>query len=258
LAIHRFFLVEPLPSVAVAGVPLALDEGDLHHLVDVLRLGRGDRVMAVGTDGRESRATLRTVSAAGVVADLDAPVVQPPRPRVSLAAALSRRERWELALQKATELGVAEVLPFVASRCVVRLEPRRAATRKERWKRIAQEAAKQSQRADAPAVHDPLTLEQLAAEAGRFDVVMVAWEEAGRTCAGIGSVLDAAGAGPDTSALVVVGPEGGLAEGEVALLEAAGGVVVTLGDSVLRTETAAIAAVTLAIYELGGLGGRGR
>jgi len=182
----------------------------------------------------------------------------PQRPRVALAAALTRRERWETALQKVTELGVSEVLPFVASRCVVRLDPRRSKTRVERWRRIAQEVAARSQRPEPPLVHEPVKLRQLQSDSRRFDVVLVAWEEAGPEAPGIGEALRAAGAGPTANVLLIVGPEDGLTSQEVGVLQGAGAVVVTLGDRVLRTETAAIAAVTLAIYEMGGLGGRAR
>lgn len=182
----------------------------------------------------------------------------PQRQRVALAAALTRRERWETALQKVTELGVSEVLPFVASRCVVRLDARRSKTRVERWRRIAMEVAATSQRSEPPRVHEPVKLRELAADVRRFDVVLVAWEEAGPEAPGIGEALRAAGAGPTANVLLIVGPEDGLTSQEVGVLQGAGAVVVTLGDRVLRTETAAIAAVTLAIYEMGGLGGRAR
>lgn len=258
MSLHRFFLTGPLPDAAMRGVELALQATDHHHLARVLRLEAGDRVMVVGADGREAEATLVAVSADSVTADLDVPVQRPARPRVSLAPALARRERMEFAIQKATELGVVEVLPVATARSVVRLDEEKAGRRGERWRRIAAEAAKQSQRTDVPIVRDPLPFSGLLAELGRFDVVLVPWEEAASGGLGIGGALEAAGAAPDTSVLVVIGPEGGLDEGEVAALEAAGAVTVTLGDTVLRTETASIVAVSLATYELGGLGGRGR
>lgn len=255
---HRFFLTCPLPDAAMQGVELPLSGSDRHHLARVLRLEAGDPVVVVGTDGREAEATLVVVSHDQVTADLDAPVQRPTRPRVSLAPALVRRERMEFAIQKVAELGVAEVLPIGTARSVVRLDDEKAGKRVERWRRIAVEAAKQSQRTDVPVVRDPLPFSGLLAELGRFDVVLVPWEEAASGGLGIGGALDAAGAAPDTSVLVVIGPEGGLEEGEVAALEAAGAVIVTLGDTVLRTETASAVAVSLATYELGGLGGRGR
>jgi 16S rRNA (uracil1498-N3)-methyltransferase len=164
----------------------------------------------------------------------------------------------ELTIQKATELGVDEIWPVVAERCVVRLDEERAGRRTERWRRIAEEAAKQSQRSDVPRVREMMTMEGLAEEAGRFDVVLVPWEEASPAAFGIGAALDAAGATADSSVLLLIGPEGGLSEGEVAEMEAVGGTVVTMGGTVLRTETAAIVAVALAEYELGALGGRAR
>jgi 16S rRNA (uracil1498-N3)-methyltransferase len=257
MPLHRFFVADELPEGGAASMSLTMSESDVHHLVHVLRLGPGDRIVVVGADGREAEATLVDVEAA-VVADVDEPTRRPMRPRVSLAPALSRRERMEFVFQKATELGVAEFLPFASSRCVVRLDEERSGKRAERWRRISAEAAKQSRRADCPEVRDPLTIDDLAAEFGRYDVVLVAWEDAAHTSLGIGAALEVAGAGPNTSVLVVIGPEGGLAEAEIALLEAAGGAVVTLGDTILRTETAAIVACALAIYALGGLGGRAR
>jgi len=257
MSLHRFF-IDDLLGDASESVELALSDADRHHLSRVVRLVPGDRVVVVDTDGAEAEATLVEVSQERVLADVGPKVVRPKRPRVVLAPAIARRERMELTVQKTTELGVAEIWPVVTSRCVVRLDEERSGKRAERWRRIAEEAAKQSQRADVPVVREPMTLTQLASEAGAFDVVLVPWEEAAAAGLGIGAALDAAGALPDTSVLIVIGPEGGLSDVEVATLEAAGGVVVTLGDTVLRTETAAVVAVALAEYELGALGGRGR
>jgi 16S rRNA (uracil1498-N3)-methyltransferase len=258
VSLHRFFLAGELPESAAEAVELALTSADRHHLVRVVRLGPGDRIMVVGTDRREAEATLVEATLARVVADIDDPVVRPAHPRVALAPALARRERMEFAIQKCTEVGVTEILPVATCRSVVQLDEERSGRRGDRWRRIAEAAAKQSQRAEVPVVRDPLSFDELAAEAARFDVVLVPWEEATTGGLGIGEALDAAGATPDTSVLIVIGPEGGLAADEVSALEAAGGVACTLGDTVLRTETAALVAVSLAIYELGGLGGRDR
>jgi 16S rRNA (uracil1498-N3)-methyltransferase len=258
VSLHRFFVPAALPANAATGVALALSDADLHHLHRVLRLVPGDRIVVVDPAGSEAEATLTQVSALGVTADVDEPVRRPPRPTVVLAPAISRRERMELVVQKATELGVSEIWPLVTERCVVRLDEQRSGRRGERLQLIAREAAKQSQRADVPPVRDPMTIGVFVAEAGRFDIVLVPWEEASSGGLGIGAALDAAGATADASVAVVIGPEGGLTEGEVAALEAGGGVVVTLGETVLRTETAGVVAVALTEYELGALGGRAR
>jgi 16S rRNA (uracil1498-N3)-methyltransferase len=257
VTLHRFFLTGELPASG-DGVELSLSENDRHHLGRVLRLETGDRIVVVGSDAREAEATLTQVGPERACADLDAPIERPARPRVSLAAGVARRERMEFAIQKVTELGVVEILPVQTARSVVRLDEDRAGRRGQRWRRIAEEAAKQSQRGDVPLVRDPVGLDEMIAQFGRFELVLVPWEGATPTGLGIGAALDAADAQPDTNVLVVVGPEGGLEEAEVAALQAAGGVVVTLGDTVLRTETASVVAVALAIYGLGGLGGRER
>jgi 16S rRNA (uracil1498-N3)-methyltransferase len=258
VTLHRFFVMGDLPASARIGVDLALSEGDAHHLARVLRLTAGDRIVVADPRGAEAEATLVEVSAGRVVADVDAPLARPARPHVVLAPGLSRRERMEITVQKATELGVSEIWPVAAERCVVRLDEDRAGRRAGRWRRIAEEATKQSQRAVVPVVREPITVPGLAEEAGRFDVVLVPWEEAPPDGLGIGAALDAAGATPGSSVLLVIGPEGGFTEAEVAVLEAAGGVAVTLGDTVLRTETAAVVALALVEYELGALGGRAR
>jgi 16S rRNA (uracil1498-N3)-methyltransferase len=258
MTLHRFFIQGELPGEGDRAVELAMDEADRHHLMRVLRLGSGDRIVVAGVDGREAEATLAEVSAERVMADLGPAIERPRAPCVVLAAGIARRERMEFTIQKATELGVAEIWPLASARCVVRLDEDRAGRRGERWRRIAEEAAKQSQRADVPLVRDAMTLDALLAEAGRFDVVLVPWEEAAATAAGIGEALDAEDAASDMAVLVVVGPEGGFEPSEVDALQAAGARVVSLGQTVLRTETAAVVAVALTAYELGALGGRAR
>jgi 16S rRNA (uracil1498-N3)-methyltransferase len=258
MTLHRFFIQGELPGEGDRAVELAMDEADRHHLMRVLRLGSGDRIVVAGVDGREAEATLAEVSAERVMADLGPAIERPRAPCVVLAAGIARRERMEFTIQKATELGVAEIWPLASARCVVRLDEDRAGRRGERWRRIAEEAAKQSQRTDVPLVRDAMTLDALLAETGRFDVVLVPWEEAAATAAGIGEALDAEDAASDMAVLVVVGPEGGFEPSEVDALQAAGARVVSLGQTVLRTETAAVVAVALTAYELGALGGRAR
>ena len=257
MTLHRFFLEGPLPERG-AGVELAMSRTDRHHLVRVLRLVDGDRIVVAGRDGREAEATVRSATLERVTADVGPAIERPRRPRVVLAAGVARRERMEFTIQKSTELGVAEIWPLTSARCVVRLDEDRAGRRGERWRRIAEEAAKQSQRPDVPLVRDAMSVDELLAEAGHFDVVLVPWEEAASTAIGIGEALDAHNASADAAVLVVVGPEGGFEPAEVAALQDAGASIVSLGDTVLRTETAAVVAVALTTYELGALGGRGR
>jgi len=260
VSLHRFFVTRTLPEGGAPSWALPLSPKDVRHLGLVLRLAPGEHVMLADPAGREAQATLVEVSAEGVVADVAAPSSPAARPRVALAQGLARRERMEMVIQKATELGVSEILPVAFARSVVKLDDEKAGKRTERWRRIAEEAAKQSQRATVPLVREPVDIQGLIEAAQGFDVVLVPWEETvGTPAPGIGEALDAAGAGARTSVLLVIGPEGGLEPAEVAAIgREAAGVTVGLGDTVLRTETAGVIAAALAMYELGGLGGRSR
>lgn len=259
MAHHRFFVTTSLPEAGADAWPVPLSPNDLHHLVRVVRLAPGERVVLVGRGGQSAEAVLRSISAEGVVADVEPPVAGSARPRVALAQGLTRRERMEYAIQKTTELGVSEIVPVGFARSVVKLADERAEARRTRWQRIAEEAAKQSQRSDVPLVLEATDLAGLIELAKGYDVVLVPWEEDAHSAGGVGEALGRAGANAQTSVLVVVGPEGGLEAAEVdELVTSAAGIRVSLGDTILRTETAAVIAVALAAYELGGLGGRGR
>jgi 16S rRNA (uracil1498-N3)-methyltransferase len=257
VSLHRFFATGPLPEHAETDVALPLDARDIHHLVHVLRIRDTERIILAGADGREAEVALTYVGADEVRGDIEEPGARAPGPRVTLVQALTKRERMELVVQKATELGVAEIVPVVTARTIVKLDEGKAGRRAERWQRIAEEAAKQSQRSTVPPVREPIVFGELPSLLERFDAVLVPWEEAAGSAPGIGEALRRARVGSDASVAVVIGPEGGLEEGEVALLVSRGAVAVSLGDTILRTETAGIVAVALTSYELGGLGNRG-
>jgi 16S rRNA (uracil1498-N3)-methyltransferase len=161
-----------------------------------------------------------------------------------LLVALARGEKVDLVVQKATELGATAVVPFAAERSVVRLEPERAEARAQRWRRIAEEAARQCGRADVPAVSPPMPL-AAALAALPPEVERFVFHPGG-------GPLPAVLSRPGVAA--VVGPEGGLTEDEVAACEAAGWRRASLGPRVLRAETAAIVAVALLQARFGDLG----
>jgi 16S rRNA (uracil1498-N3)-methyltransferase len=173
---------------------------------------------------------------------------------VRLVVALARGEKMDLVVQKATELGVTAIVPFESERSVVRLEGGRAEERARRWRRIAEEAARQCGRADVPEVAAPAALARALAAVPRGHALHVlhlpGWQEAGSASA----PRQAPAVDPPGHA-VVVGPEGGLAPGEVAACLAAGARLTTLGPRTLRAETAAIVAVALLQVRYGDLAG---
>jgi 16S rRNA (uracil1498-N3)-methyltransferase len=194
----------------------------------------------------------------GLLAEKAERLDQTPAHRITLVQGVARGAKVDLVVEKATELNIEAIMPVMTERSVVRLDADKAHARGERWRRVALAAAKQSQRTTVPKVTDPMALSGALPVLATFDVVLVVWEGAGASGPGIGRALDEAGATPASRIALVVGPEGGLSAEEVRALVASGGRAVTLGDTVLRSETAGIVAASLCVYELGGLGGRPR
>lgn len=262
MAMHRFFLTAPLPradgvSVLPAQQPLLLPltAADVHHARDVARLGIDEQIAVVEPD-RSAWVVRITALGEAIEALPVAELSVPAEPHVTLVQGLAKGDKLDLIVEKTVELGVEAVVPVAFERSVVRLDDERARKRGERLRRVAAAAAKQAQRAYVPAVSDPQPTSTLLRVLADFDVVLVAWEDAGGA-PGIGQALAIAGASRDSRVAIVVGPEGGLSEQEVAALTGSGAIVVTLGEFVLRTETAGIVAAALCIYELGGLGASG-
>jgi 16S rRNA (uracil1498-N3)-methyltransferase len=230
---HLF--VDP-PAPLADTLDIAGEDG--HHLARVLRLRVGEAVtMADGSGGwRPYRVGgIGGAGAAGPVVRLDAtagPDREPaPAWRLAVAFALTKGDKPELVVQKLTELGADRILPVVAERSVARPDRDRARTARERWCRIAREAARQCRRATLPVVEELGPLLGLAGHPG-----LVVAERGG-------APADALGAPPGGEILAVVGPEGGLTGAEVEGL--APWARVGLGPHILRAETAALAAATV-------------
>ncbi|MFT3913812.1 MAG: 16S rRNA (uracil(1498)-N(3))-methyltransferase [Anaeromyxobacteraceae bacterium] len=236
-----------LPPAALHGDHAVLTPEARHHLVDVLRLLPGEAIEVFDGQGGAWDGTL----APGLDVLALGPRREAARPGadVRLLVALAKGEKMDLVVQKTTELGVTAVVPFEAERSVVRLEGERAEERARRWRRIAEEAARQCGRADVPDVLAPRSLAKALAAIPAGFALHVFHVEAG----------EAAGSKPPAAAApghaLVVGPEGGLTAGEVAACLAAGARPATLGPRVLRAETAAIVAVALAQARHGDLAG---
>ncbi|MFT4029456.1 MAG: 16S rRNA (uracil(1498)-N(3))-methyltransferase [Protaetiibacter sp.] len=210
--------------------------GEARHALQVARIRPGERI-AVG-DGRGT--IVRGVVAAaeaGVLAVEVVEVVHEPEahPALWLAQALAKGDRDELAIQAATELGVAGVIPWAAERSVARWEGVKVARNEERWRTIVREASKQAIRARVPEVAPLATTARLAALPG---LVLVLEPSAS-------SPLTAVALAGVERVTLVVGPEGGIAPRELDRLAEAGAVLARLGPEVLRTSTAGPAALAV-------------
>ncbi|WP_428268780.1 RsmE family RNA methyltransferase [Haliangium sp.] len=226
-----------LPERLVAGA-LAVRGADHHYLFRVRRLRPGARLTLFDGAGHEADAVVRAVGAdeAELAVDLPRQVPIPAGCRLIVMPALIKGERMDFCVQKLVELGVAEIAPVRTARTVVKLSGERAARRRQRFLDIARDAARQSRRADVPAIHDIADLDVALARVAEVPLRLVAWtHERGRL---LGEVL----AAPiPAAACVLIGPEGGLAPDEIERAVDAGFVPVGLGPRVLRAETAAVA-----------------
>ncbi|TKJ16807.1 16S rRNA (uracil(1498)-N(3))-methyltransferase [Blastococcus sp. CCUG 61487] len=231
------FLLDALPEGLEEGAELLVAGAEGRHAVDVLRLEPGERVR-VG-DGQGGVAD-GEVAAAGpdglrvtVHARYDVPVRQP---EFLLVQALPKGDRGPLAVELATELGVDRIVPWTAARCVTRWREDRVAKGVAKWRAAARAASKQSRRPRVPEVTEPLSTREVCGLLADVDLAVVLHEQARRPLAEL--TIPESG-----TVAVIVGPEGGLTDGEVVALRAAGAEAVRLGPEVLRTSTAGAAAL---------------
>jgi 16S rRNA (uracil1498-N3)-methyltransferase len=216
---------------------LLVDGAEGRHAVDVLRLTPGEHVR-VG-DGRGTVADSEVLSAGpeGLrVAVRSRFQVPAQAPEFVLVQALPKGDRGPLAVDLATELGVDRIVPWTAARCITRWRDDRVDKGVAKWRAAAHAASKQSRRARVPEVTDPMTTRDVCGLLGDADLAVVLHEQARRPLAELQI--------PRTgTVVVVVGPEGGLTDGEVVAFRAAGAQAVRLGAEVLRTSTAGAAAL---------------
>jgi 16S rRNA (uracil1498-N3)-methyltransferase len=223
---HRFFVEEDVSEEVI------LRGEQAHQIANVLRLKAGEQITLVRNDV-ESRVVIENVDGDQVRGRCISKraVGTEPRVRLTLALPILRGDRTEEVIEGVTQLGVSRIVPFVSSRSVVRSLPD---AKRERWARVAREAAETARRGRVPTIDEPREWDRL------FDAldepVLVAWESE--------VLVKLRDAVPDRAQLsLVIGPEGGLSMEEIAVARDRGAVTVSLGPRNLRSETAAVAAV---------------
>ena len=241
---HRFFVDEQ----GIVNGSACLEISDAHHAAKVLRLKKGDEVMLMDSKALY-RASIATLDGTVVRCDI---MDKHPSPeaalQITLYQGLPKADKMEWIVQKCTEAGIMALSPVAMSRCVSVVDAKDAPKKQERWQRIAREATKQSGRAVVPQVSMPMSFANALAQLATHELVLVPWEEAEgygprRVHEKYSQIKDIA---------IVIGPEGGIAPEEIALLQVkAGAVPITLGKRILRTETAGLAA-SIALLALWG------
>jgi len=227
---HRVFVESIAAAVDVSGE-------EFHHAVRVVRVHEGEEIELFDGRGRAARGRVGAIGRDALRVEVTSEIESRESPlRIHLAAAIIQLEKFELVLQKATELGAASITPLVTDRIEVRRERYRG--KAERWAKIVFEAVKQSGRALIPTVNEPTLFDEIAKNTGvRF--VFDADEEPDRA--------------PDslTEVTVVIGPEGGLSEREIDVVRQSGCTFQRLGPRRLRAETAAISALSIIAARFG-------
>lgn len=230
---HRFYFDETRRE----GERVRLDDEEARHATLVLRLKKGAEIALLDGLGNVYAARLDetkdrvTALITGRLPDNE------PRASVTLYQGLPKAGKMEVILQKATELGIHAVQPVQFARCVRELG-KNADKTLLRWRRVVRDAAKQCGRGQIPLVGQPKPLSELLSRIREHALVLAPWEEAASVR--IADVLRETDA---REIAVVIGPEGGMTEDEIAQLAGAGGRIVTLGSRILRTETAGLAAL---------------
>jgi 16S rRNA (uracil1498-N3)-methyltransferase len=226
----------------VSGRRAALVGAHAQHLAQVLR-GRVGQEFDVATGGGVRRGRIISIATDRVEFELGEVVPAGAAPGLTLVLSIFKFDRMEWAIEKSVELGVSRIFPVVAQRTEAHLA-KAAQKRVERWQRIALQASEQSRRASAPEILQPQTFQTVVTAAVGTRIVL-AQSEAQMTLKDALQTSSAAG-----EITLAFGPEGGWSESELALFKGAGWIVASLATTILRAETAVIAAVAITLAEL--------
>ena len=242
----KFFV----PKENISEDKIIIEGGDVLHISKVLRMSEGDELTLCDGRGMDYIATISEIDVKRIVceirekkkSDTEAEI------EVTLVQGLPKASKMDYIIQKTTELGIRRIIPCALSRCVVKLENRKAEEKKvERWRKISEEAAKQSGRGVIPEVTMPVNLDEAIKELRDYDIVFVPYECEEEN--NIKSVLTSVEKPKKVG--FIIGPEGGFDIAEIEKIRSAGIKTVTLGKRILRTETAGEAVLSMIMYEIG-------
>ncbi|MBN1871206.1 MAG: 16S rRNA (uracil(1498)-N(3))-methyltransferase [Candidatus Omnitrophica bacterium] len=224
-----------------------VEKEERHHIVDVMRLGEGDAVVAFDGRGNEYVGVITCIDAKEVIIDIKE--VKTPDSkrnfRITLAQAIPKKDKMDTVVQKATELGVDEIIPLSTERTIVKADNERIKSKIERWRRIAIEASKQCGRTELPLVRPMLKFNDLIemVDNYNFTIMPCLSEDSISLYSALADIKES------DKSLVMIGPEGGFTEAEKAAAASHGVILVSLGDLVLKSDTAAIATLSVLNYE---------
>lgn len=227
-------LSDPLPAV---GSSVVLDGPEGRHAATVRRIRPGEQVIIADGAGRGIGGRVTDAGKSSITVEVQQTMITPdPKIKITVARALAKGDRSDIALEMITELGATMIIPWQSARAIVRWSGDRADKSRAKWQATVREATKQSRRLRIPTVDQLATTKQLVTKINDHDLTLILHEEA--------TIRLPELALPDSGrVMIIVGPEGGIAPDELELLTTAGGTPISISDGVLRTSTAAAVAM---------------
>jgi len=249
--LRRFFIEEIKEKDGICAIP----EPEARHIIKVLRMRQGDRLILMDSKGERFEASIESLSRRKLTVKLIKKLPTPPDSPVSIdiCQAVIKPRVMDYMIEKTSELGISNIHPFYSERTIIKLENNKVSQKIRRWKEISRSAVKQSGRPLPAGISEPVSLNELLKNfKKREGLKVVLWE--GEGIQDLKGLLREGTPAPHFTG--VVGPEGGFSQAEIAQLKDAGFIPASLGTRILRAETAAIALAAIVQYEWGDLGVR--
>ncbi len=244
---YRFFV----PSEQIYGDHAEITGDDVNHIRNVLRMEPGEKVVISCGRGTDYDCVIRDIQPGTVLLDIEheEPVKSELPVKLVLFQSLPKADKMELIIQKAIELGAAQIVPVRTRRSVVKLDEKKAAKKTQRWRAIAEAAAKQSGRGIIPEVHDVVSFPEALELAKELDHTLIPYELYDDMAETVKTIRKA---GQGESIGIFIGPEGGFERGEVERAMENGAMPVSLGKRILRTETSGLAILSVLMFGIEG------
>lgn len=230
---------------------ITLYEDDVNHIANVLRKQIGEEINICNMDTSENfLCQIKEISKENIECEIIKTLKSETESSIDITIfqGLPKAEKMELIIQKCTELGVNTFVPVQMERCIVKLDTKSEIKKLDRWKKIAETAAKQSGRDIIPKVENIINLQKLLYSIQKYDIVLLAYENEKENT--LKNALNTVKGKENLKIGVIIGPEGGIEEKEVEQLVKAGAQRITLGKRILRTETVGIVISSIITYEL--------
>ena len=248
---HRFFVSKEF----IDKDKINISGDDVNHILKVLRLKNGEKIIVCDRVKTEYLCSILSIDKKSIICNIiesKSNISEPPI-IVDLFQGIPKSTKMDLIVQKCTELGINSIIPVDTQRTIIKTGYDKDSSNKlVRYQRIAEEAAKQSSRGHIPDIFEPISFERALKKMVDYDMVVMPYENELHT--GLKQTLK--GKNNINKIAIIIGPEGGFTEQEVAMARDNGAATVTLGPRILRTETAGFMCLSIIMYELGDTGGK--